>query len=298
MGRLVCMASVYFAKPLIKQKNLHLIGGVCSACILLFAAGSRKIASTGAFIGVHGAADSQGSQTAIALAATTLLAKDLAAYGVPASVIGRMVTTPPEQLSRLSPQEIEMFPWGTVQKFELEAVPIALSGLDSEVRQGMPPRAAPAYQKAGPSLPISPPPRDTFGSAPTHSPELMQRAKDYSAGFVFGESSMDKAACSQFAGSRRDGCLSGIYTREKLDSCLRAKRDTQPDFAALEQEACDRQGPYKIGSAESYARGWIESYDDAYTTKTRDGNCGNGASPENDGCRAGATAWHRTEAKQ
>jgi hypothetical protein len=30
-------------------------------------------------------------------------------------------------------------------------------------------------------------------------------------------------------------------------------------------------------------------------TKALDGGCGNGAAPSNDGCRAGAKAWPRTE---
>ena len=126
-----------------------------SACTMLFAAGSRKIMSTGAHIGVHGAAI-DGEQTDAALAATARLAKTYSAYGVPASVIGRMVVTPPQSVAWLTQYEILLFPWGAVQRCELDFAPMCLAGIDSEIARG-PPGGIPADQRAGPALPVTPP---------------------------------------------------------------------------------------------------------------------------------------------
>ncbi len=64
-----------------------------SACFLLFAAGKHRFAYPAAYIGVHSAASSDGSEDENALAATTLMARDAAELGVPASIIGKLVTT-------------------------------------------------------------------------------------------------------------------------------------------------------------------------------------------------------------
>lgn len=78
-----------------------------SACFLLFAAGSTKFASYGAQIGVHGASDENGRETVSSNAATVSMAKIAKELGVPSSIIGRMVVTPPNEMVWLSPQELQ-----------------------------------------------------------------------------------------------------------------------------------------------------------------------------------------------
>ena len=85
-------------------------GGRCaSACFLIVASSKNKWASPYARIGVHSAADGQsGVETMKAKAVTTELARACARVGVPSSIIGRMVTTPPDQMAWLSPAEISL----------------------------------------------------------------------------------------------------------------------------------------------------------------------------------------------
>jgi hypothetical protein len=82
-------------------------GATCaSACFLAFAAGAEKFASSSASIGVHGAADENGRETAGSDAATVAMARIVKELGVPADIIGRMVVTPPSQMIWLSPNDL------------------------------------------------------------------------------------------------------------------------------------------------------------------------------------------------
>jgi hypothetical protein len=81
--------------------------GVCaSACFLLFAAGAPRFAEAGAHIGVHSASVSGGGENRDTLATTALMAREAAAYGVPPSITGRMVTTAPGAIAWLAPSEL------------------------------------------------------------------------------------------------------------------------------------------------------------------------------------------------
>lgn len=81
-------------------------GGTCaSACFLIFASGAKRIVEPHAFLGVHSA--SIGSkETVPTLAATTALARELSNYGVPSSILGKIVTTDPTSLAWLSKDEL------------------------------------------------------------------------------------------------------------------------------------------------------------------------------------------------
>jgi hypothetical protein len=78
-----------------------------SACFLAFAAGDTKNATYGAQIGVHGASDQAGRETAQAGAATVSMARIAKELGVPPAIIGRMVVTPPSEIVWLSPLELQ-----------------------------------------------------------------------------------------------------------------------------------------------------------------------------------------------
>lgn len=82
-------------------------GDTCaSACFLLFAAGTVRKAGEHALIGVHSASDADGEETPESLAVTTLIARDAAAYGVPSSIIGKIVTTAPGQIAWLNDADL------------------------------------------------------------------------------------------------------------------------------------------------------------------------------------------------
>jgi hypothetical protein len=83
-------------------------GATCaSACFLIFAAGETKFANYASQVGVHGASDQTGSETVRSEAATVSMARVAKELGVPASIIGRMVVTPPSEMVWLSPSDLQ-----------------------------------------------------------------------------------------------------------------------------------------------------------------------------------------------
>jgi hypothetical protein len=80
--------------------------GICaSACFLLLAASPDRSMFPNAQIGVHSASSDAG-ETALSMAITTAMARAAREYGVPASIIGRMVTTTPDEMAWLTPPEL------------------------------------------------------------------------------------------------------------------------------------------------------------------------------------------------
>jgi hypothetical protein len=82
-------------------------GDICaSACFLLFAAGVSRSAGKHSYIGVHSASIS-GTESASTLAVTTLIAREAADLGVPSSIIGKLVTTAPGEITWLDAGDLE-----------------------------------------------------------------------------------------------------------------------------------------------------------------------------------------------
>ena len=77
-----------------------------SACFLLFAASPRRFAGANALIGVHSASE-DGQETLASMGVTTAMARDAAAYGVPFSIIGRMVQATPGRMEWLTPSDFK-----------------------------------------------------------------------------------------------------------------------------------------------------------------------------------------------
>jgi hypothetical protein len=77
-----------------------------SACFIIFAAGNEKYAHYTAQIGVHGASDENGQETVQSSAATVGMARIVKELGVPASIVGKMVVTPPDQMVWLSVDDL------------------------------------------------------------------------------------------------------------------------------------------------------------------------------------------------
>ncbi len=77
-----------------------------SACFMVFAAGSEKFAAYTASIGVHGASDENGRETAQSSAATLSMARVVKELGVPSDIIGKMVVTPPDEILWLTPADL------------------------------------------------------------------------------------------------------------------------------------------------------------------------------------------------
>lgn len=80
---------------------------VCaSACFIIYAAGSEKFASYQAQIGVHGASDENGQETTQSNSATIGMARLVKELGVPSSIVGKMVVTPPEKMVWLTVDDL------------------------------------------------------------------------------------------------------------------------------------------------------------------------------------------------
>ncbi|MGH6713666.1 MAG: ATP-dependent Clp protease proteolytic subunit [Bradyrhizobium sp.] len=92
--------AVKFAKI---STNVGQSATCASACFLIFAAGETKYANHRARIGVHGAAD-KGIESRDATVSMARVAKEL---GVPASIIRRMVITPPSDVVWLSSADLQ-----------------------------------------------------------------------------------------------------------------------------------------------------------------------------------------------
>jgi hypothetical protein len=83
-------------------------GGMCaSACFLLFAAGERRwIGGPNVRIGVHSVANPEGEETGVSFALDTLMARDLAEYGVPDAIIGKLIRTPNSDITWLTVDDL------------------------------------------------------------------------------------------------------------------------------------------------------------------------------------------------
>jgi hypothetical protein len=287
-----------------------------SACVLMFAAGSDQVVSTAGRLGVHGISNGEGQQDSTALAATTNLAKLYADLGVPASVIGRMVVTPPEKITWLTSTDIALFPRAEIIQFALEDFP-RVGDRGEEPLQGPYeeplPRHTQAYRdgyqygynhpddcrdielrlhdlfdapvgcaagveaarrdnRVGPIVVAPTVPKATFNPAPPHSAQLVNRATQFANGYKSGFLTDTVSKCQ----SATDWCR-GYSAGRELRRKWTGPFPTETELA-------------KTDSAQA----WLDDYDDAYSHKNR-GDCGNGSSPSNDGCSAGAMAWPRTE---
>ena len=82
-------------------------GTVCaSACFNVFAAGRHRFAHSTALIGVHGASV-DGKDEPYAEAVTVRLPRQLSSFGVPDAILGKMITTRPDQIWWLTRADLQ-----------------------------------------------------------------------------------------------------------------------------------------------------------------------------------------------
>jgi hypothetical protein len=89
--------SISGARTIVGDENI-----CASACFLIFAAGQRKMVHYRAKVVVHATSSGEQLENIAALAATTAMARDAAELGVPASIVGKIVATPPGRMDVLS----------------------------------------------------------------------------------------------------------------------------------------------------------------------------------------------------
>lgn len=80
-----------------------------SACVLIFAAGNKRVVYSTSRMGVHSAGDQEANdakaplvETEGARATSVLFARRMAQYGAPASVVTKLITTPPTGITWLN----------------------------------------------------------------------------------------------------------------------------------------------------------------------------------------------------
>ncbi len=76
-----------------------------SACFLIFAASPQRYASAGVFIGVH-SPSLNGNENTGTMALNVFMARSLQGFGIPSSILGEMIITPPDGMYKLSQQDI------------------------------------------------------------------------------------------------------------------------------------------------------------------------------------------------
>lgn len=95
------------------------VGGMCaSACFLPFAASPLRMAFPQSRVGVHSVYHRDDGETPATMALTTAMARAASSYGVPPSIIGRMVTTSGRGMAWLDDAEmramrVRILPGGT-----------------------------------------------------------------------------------------------------------------------------------------------------------------------------------------
>ncbi len=93
---------------LVHQKQIATyVSGECdSACAFIFLAGAKRYVAPDAKIGVHSVSNMHGNEDIGTLRDTIKLARLSAKLGVPPSVIGKMVMTPPGRMAYLNREEL------------------------------------------------------------------------------------------------------------------------------------------------------------------------------------------------
>ena len=76
-----------------------------SACVPVFGAGQERLLVSGGRIGLHRGSEA-GRESVASRSDTLVVANLLHGFGLPASAVGRMVTTPPSEMSYLNADEL------------------------------------------------------------------------------------------------------------------------------------------------------------------------------------------------
>jgi hypothetical protein len=202
-------------------------GKCVSACFLLLAASPKRLAAADALVGVHSASEG-GEETQAALAGTARMAKDAAALGVPAALIGKMVQTAPGRVEWLTQADLGSM---NVLVFEDDALSAVHRMTMTTARRID--RPAPPLPRAAPVL-------------------------DFAAGL---EDRRDwDVWLAGLRGAFRDGAAfaQAQIGLQQPGSCSGPQGANRGDFASGCEAALRRLGPIivRLGSASEYAAGW------------------------------------------
>jgi hypothetical protein len=205
-----------------------------SACFLLFAASTHRLASSDALIGVH-SANEGGQETGNSLAVTTLMARSAADLGVPPAIIGKMVQTTPGRVEWLTHDDLLSM---DVTVFNTDAASASRSAGATTTASIRP--VVPEPAPAPPQLAAPPPPSAVMAG------------------------SNDRRAWDAWLGSLRGGVRDGaLYARAQIQqsrpvSCVQPKGMAQADFqqGCLEYQRRATAVDARKRASADYAAGW------------------------------------------
>ena len=224
-----------------------------SACFLVFAAGVGRTAFESARIGVHSVSDS-GDDNLLAQAFTTLFARDAAAYGVPAGIIGKLVVTPPNGMTGLS--HVELRQMGV--EIEPDAAPAVAQGYrrGSALSPGTGVEANPAPSPQGPSA--VPPAVAMRPVAPPSTQAPMEHRQGEPQAFVDGLA--DRAAWESWIGTLSPTARAGaeFWAGQRSAPRPAACPTNDPVFESACVAARQRLTPTDVRrrAEPEYRRGW------------------------------------------
>ncbi len=203
-------------------------GATCaSACFVIFAAGTARIASLRSRIGVHGASERNGADTDQSKAATVEMAKLVKDLGVPDGIIGKMVTTPPKSMMWLTRDDMRSM--GVTLADTLDRVPQGAMAMGATAPPGQSPGSVPtaaARQSLG-AVPTSP------FSAPGAWERLAERAVTLSAAQHGGV-----AARSDVCDTRTKACIAIVLYTEANGSPALLRTTSDARGAVMSRVYC------------------------------------------------------------
>lgn len=178
---------------LVRSNKLNTVvadGATCaSACFMIFAAGSVRFAGTKARIGVHSAVNPGVGENDGAKSTTIDMARFLSELGVPSLILGRLVTSRPQEMAWLTPEDLLLMRINTaiapnsresyiekiapaIRKISPNASPENRRKADylltqgfSYIRSGRPQEALPILKQASQYNPYSPDIASSYGYA-------------------------------------------------------------------------------------------------------------------------------------
>ena len=205
-----------------------------SACLWLFAGGKSRMMVSTAQVGVHGTMNPQGKEAPEGTVFSARFAKQI---GIPDSVIAAMVTTPPDDITWLSPRQLTEMGVKIVPPSQQTAL-ASLPPPTYTPAPAAPPTYAPAPTPLSPPTPAAVDPTQAFEQGQTE-----RRAyEDWIASLPEGSQFKDGAVYWASVRSTKKaaiGCVGPGYTgkpeeKEWAAGCLNAKAKLDPtDYRRL-----------------------------------------------------------------
>jgi hypothetical protein len=192
-------------------------GSTCaSACFIIFAAGQERYAHYTARVGVHGASDEKGQETVQSGAATVTMGRLVSALGVPPSIIGKMVVTPPSDMV-----------WLTVD--DLRTMNVTMLGKPMQV---------PSTQQVLPQAPQSIAPPNVQAAAPPSSApptwsEFFNRAVELSKSQNNGTARMGRTCQPEFR-----ICIYGLWYEDNKGREILVRAEEDLKGTIVKREIC------------------------------------------------------------